>query len=293
MSGKEFFVRRYEELGWKFREFHPKQAIRINTANVRKTDIVRRLRSRGIELEKIPFLEDGYWITKSAFSIGATTEYLLGYYSIQEAAAQIPVTLFSQLEGKTVLDACAAPGGKTIQLGNLMRNTGTIIALDNKKTRLIALANQLERCKIKNTIVYHMDARQTSELNIKFDRILLDVPCSGNYATDSNWFHRRTINDVRRNARLQKQILSEATETLTDEGEIIYATCSMEPEENEQNINWAIKNLDLQVEKIHCHGKKAKRHIFGKKLDIMVENCVRIWPEQTQGFFICKLRKRG
>ncbi|MCW4052083.1 MAG: RsmB/NOP family class I SAM-dependent RNA methyltransferase [Candidatus Bathyarchaeota archaeon] len=293
MSGKEFFVSRYEELGWKFHEFHPKQAIRINTANVRKTDIIRRLRSRGIELAKIPFLEDGYWITKSAFSIGATTEYLLGYYSIQEAAAQIPVTLFSQLENKTVLDACAAPGGKTIQLGNLMHNTGTIIALDNKKSRLIALANQLERCKIKNTIVYHMNAKQASELNMKFDRILLDVPCSGNFAGNSDWFQRRTIKDVRRNARLQRKILSEATKTLTDEGEIIYATCSLEPEENEQNINWAIKNLNLQVEKIHCHGIKANRSIFRKELDILVENCVRIWPEQTQGFFICKLKKRG
>ncbi len=293
MSSKEFFLRRYEELGWKFRKVHLKQAIRINTANVRKTDILSRLRSRGIELEKIPFLDDGYWITKSPFSVGATVEYLLGYYSIQEAAAQIPVTLFSHLEGTTVLDACAAPGGKTIQLSNLMRNTGTVIALDRKTSRLVALTNQLERCRTRNVVVYHMDARQVSALKMRFDRILLDVPCSGNYVTDKDWFQKRTIHDVRRNARLQRQILSEATMTLTDDGEIIYSTCSLEPEENEQNIQWAIRNLDLQVEKIQCHGQKVNRTIVGKELDTMVENCVRIWPEHTQGFFISKLKKRG
>jgi NOL1/NOP2/sun family putative RNA methylase len=293
MSSKEFFLRRYEELGWKFRKFHLKQAIRINTANIKKVDIISRLRSRGIDLEKIPFLDDGYWITESAFSVGATVEYLLGYYSIQEAAAQIPVTLFSHLEGTTVLDACAAPGGKTIQLSNLMRNTGIVVALDRRTSRLMALTNQLERCRTRNTIVYHMDARQASELKMKFDRILLDVPCSGNYVTDNGWFQKRTIHDVRRNAKLQRQILSEATTTLSDEGELIYATCSLEPEENEQNIHWAIENLDLQVEKIHCYGQKASRTIFGKKLNTMVENCVRIWPKHTQGFFISKLKKRG
>ena len=292
MSGNEFFVSRYEELGWKYENVEPQQAIRINTINAEEEDIVKRLESLGTKLEKISFLENGYWVCHSKFSIGATSEYLLGLYSIQEAAAQIPATLFTELKDKTVLDANAAPGGKTVQLADLMHNTGAIVALDVKRQRLTALSNQLERCRVKNTIVYHMDARQASRLKIKFDRILLDVPCSGNFVTDAEWFSRRTIMDVERNAKLQREILTEAAEVLKDDGEIVYATCSLEPEENELNIEWAIKHLNLQVEKVNCYGEKAPTDIFGKQLDSSIENCRRIWPGQTQGFFVCKIKKR-
>ncbi|NWF86213.1 RsmB/NOP family class I SAM-dependent RNA methyltransferase [Candidatus Bathyarchaeota archaeon] len=291
MSGKEFFVNRYEKLGWKYEDVVPKQAIRINIMNADETRVVKRLESLGIELERVPFLEHGYWVSKTKFSIGVATEYLLGYYSIQEAAAQIPATLFSELKDKTVLDACAAPGGKTVQLANLMQNTGAIIALDVEKVRLAALANHLERCSVTNTIVYHLDARKASQLKTKFDHILLDVPCSGNFAADKDWFKRRTIKDVERNAELQREILAEATKVLKDGGEIVYSTCSLEPEENELNINWAIKELNLKVEKVNCYGERAKTNIFGKQLDNSVADCRRIWPGTTQGFFVCKLKR--
>ena len=291
MSGKEVFVRRYKELGWTCREVELKRSIRINTLNSRKTDVVERLESQGMVLEKIPFLQNGYWVTKSRFSAGATTEYLLGYYSIQEAAAQIPATLFTGLENKTVLDACAAPGGKTVQLADLMQNTGVTIALDVKRQRLTALSNQLERCRIRNTIVYQLDAREASRLNIEFDRLLLDVPCSGNYATDKGWFSRRTLDDVENNAKVQRRILDEASKVVSANGEIVYSTCSLEPEENELNIDWAIKTLDLVVEEINCHGEEGLTNVFGENLDSSIRNCRRIWPGQTQGFFVCKLKK--
>jgi NOL1/NOP2/sun family putative RNA methylase len=293
MSGKEFFIKRYSGLGWKYTPTELMQAIRINPTNTNESDAVTRLKARGIELEPISFASHGYWIRKSAFSVGATTEYLLGHYSIQEAAAQIPATLFADLEDKVVLDACAAPGGKTTQLADLMRNTGVIIALDVEKRRLTALSNHLERCHTSNTIVYHMDARRASELKIKFDRILLDVPCSGNFATDRDWFRRRTIEDVQRNAGLQREILAEAVKALKDEGEIVYSTCSLEPEEDEFNTDWALKHLDLQTVPIDCYGEPAPTEIFGRQLDRQMANCRRIWPGPTQGFFVCKLKKRG
>jgi len=291
MPHKDFFIKRYAELGWKYKDVKPKQAIRINRINSKGADVAGRLKALGVRLEKVPFLESGYWIKKSRFSMGATTEYLVGLYSIQEAAAQIPATLFTDLPGKTVLDACAAPGGKTVQLADLMGNTGVIVALDVKKRRLTALANQLERCGVKNTIVYALDARYASRLKIKFDRILLDVPCSGNFATDAEWFERRTIQDVERNAKIQREILTEVAKVLAGDGEIVYSTCSLEPEENELNIDWAVKTLNLKVEKIHCYGEKPRTQIFGKKLDSQIENCRRIWPGKTQGFFVCKLKR--
>jgi NOL1/NOP2/sun family putative RNA methylase len=292
MSGKEFFVNRYRELGWTYRDVELKLSIRINTMNADRDNVLKRLESLGMKLERIPFLEDGFWIGKSKFSVGATAEYLLGFYSIQEASAQIPATLFTELENKTVLDACASPGGKTVQLADIMKNSGVIIALDIKKRRLFPLSNQLERSRVKNTIVYQMDAREASKLNMKFERVLLDVPCSGNYVTDSEWFSKRSMKDVKRNARRQKEILTEATKIVGDNGEIVYSTCSMEPEENELNIDWAIRTLNLQVEEIKCHGEKGLTKVFGRELDGSMKNCRRIWPGQTQGFFVCKLRKQ-
>lgn len=292
MSSKDFFIRRYQELGWKYEDVTPRQAIRINTVNVEKTtSILQRLRSIGITLERVPFLHQGYWVRESKFSVGATSEYLLGLYSIQEAASQIPVTLFTELEHKTVLDACAAPGGKTVQLADSMRNTGAIIALDIRKQRLAALANQLERCHVKNTVVYHLDARQVPQLKISFDRILLDMPCSGNPAADRNWFRRRTMKDVERNAALQKEILAGTVKALKDDGEMVYSTCSLEPEEDELNIDWAIRKLGLQVEDIDCYGQKGLTKVFGKHLDGSIEKCRRVWPGQTQGFFACKMKR--
>jgi NOL1/NOP2/sun family putative RNA methylase len=293
MSGKEFFVERYERLGWEFEDAKPRQAIRINVTNAEGKNLEGRLQAIGVQLDKVPFLETGYWVRDSKVSVGATAEYLLGFYSIQEAAAQIPAMLFTGLKGRTVLDACAAPGGKTVQLADLMGNTGVLVALDVKKRRLAALSNHLERCHVGNAVVYHLDARQASRLKLKFDRVLLDAPCSGNFATDRDWFKRRTLKDVKRNARLQREILAEATACLSDEGKLVYSTCSLEPEENEVNMDWAVKHLKLQIEEVNCYGQNGLTEVFGSRLDVSVERCRRIWPGETQGFFVCKLRKRG
>ena len=291
MSSKEFFVNRYRQLGWEFENVEPRQAIRINASNAKGKNLVERMHALGVQLEPVPFLETGYWVCCSKVSVGATAEYLLGLYSIQEAAAQIPATLFTALKHKTVLDACAAPGGKTVQLADLMDNTGAVVALDAQKRRLAALANHLERCHVSNAVVYLLDARQASRLNLKFDRVLLDVPCSGNFAAGHAWFKRRTLQDIERNAQLQRELLTAAAACLSDYGEMVYSTCSLEPEENEVNMDWAVKHLNLQIEEIACYGQKGLTDVFGKRLDVSVERCKRIWPAETQGFFICKLTR--
>lgn len=291
MSGKEFFVKRYAQLGWEFKEVESRQAIRINQVNAKCKNIVERMRNLGVRLEKVPFLEAGYWVGKSRVSVGATAEYLLGFYSVQEAAAQIPATLFTEVKRKTVLDACAAPGGKTVQLADLMSYTGAIVALDVNGRRLNALSNHLERCCVNNTVVYNLDSRRASTLGLKFDGILLDVPCSGNFASDPQWFNRRTLKDVERNAMVQREILAEAVKCLAPNGEIVYSTCSLEPEEDELNIDWAVKNLKLHIEEVDSPGEKGVTEVFGKRLSVSVERCMRVWPDSTQGFFVCKLKK--
>ncbi len=292
MSGKEFFLNRYEQLGWKYRSIQLRQAIRINQMNTEGKTIIERLEDLGVHLEKISFLPQGYWVLGSKVSVGATAEYLLGLYSIQEAAAQTPVTLFTALKGKRLLDCAAAPGGKTVQLADYMENTGAIVAIDINKRRLTALTNHLERCHVGNTIVYQLDARNAPKMGLKFDRVLVDAPCSGNFASDPDWFKNRTMQDVERNARVQREILAKAADCLNEKGEIVYSTCSLEPEEDELNIDWAIKKLNLEIKEVNCPGTKGLTEVFGKQLDSSIERCRRFWPDETQGFFVCKLVRR-
>jgi NOL1/NOP2/sun family putative RNA methylase len=292
MSGKEFFQDRYRQLGWQLKEVKLRQSIRINNANAKGKNLVGRLASLGVQLKKILFLQSGCWVMDSTVSAGATAEYLFGLYSIQEAAAQIPVSVFGDLKGKRVLDCSAAPGGKTVQLADVMENTGAIVALDVDKRRLNALSNHLERCRISNTVVYLRDARQAPTLNLKFDRILVDAPCSGNYAADRDWFKNRTLKDIERNAALQREILTKALDCLSERGELVYSTCSLEPEEDELNMDWAVKHLPVEIQEINCYGEKGLTSVFGTHLDSSLQRCRRLWPGETQGFFVCKL-KRG
>jgi NOL1/NOP2/sun family putative RNA methylase len=291
MSGKEFFRDRYKQLGWELKEIKLRQAIRINNTAAKGKNLVERLSSLGVKLEKISFLQSGYWVAESKVSPGATAEYLLGLYSIQEAAAQIPVSLFSDLKGKKVLDCAAAPGGKTTQFADAMENTGAVVALDVDKRRLAALGNHLERCHVANTVVYLLDARQAPSLNVKFDRVLVDAPCSGNYAADRNWFRNRSLKDVERNAAAQREILTKAAECLSERGELVYSTCSLEPEEDELNMDWAIEQLNLETQEINSYGSRGLTKVFGRQLDPSVARGRRIWPGQTQGFFVCKLKR--
>ncbi len=291
MSGLEFFKDRYKQLGWLLQDVVLRQAIRVNNSNAKGKNLVQRLAGLGVNLEKISFLESGYWVNDSKVSAGATAEYLLGLYSIQEAAAQIPVSLFTDLKGKKALDMAAAPGGKTVQLADAMDNTGAIIALDVDKRRIAALGNHLERCHVANTIVYMLDARRAPILGTKFNRVLVDAPCSGNYAADENWFKHRTLKDIERNAGVQREILTKAVECLTDDGEVVYSTCSLEPEEDELNVDWAIRALDLEIQEINCIGQPGLTKVFGKQLDPTVARSRRFWPDQTQGFFVCKFKR--
>ena len=125
-AGKEFFRNRYEKLGGKIEDLPHIPSIRVNS--LRKSNIIPRLEKLGVILEKIPFTRQGYRVKKSKFSLGAITEYLLGYYYLQEAAAQLPVDVLDPKPTDTVLDCCAAPGGKTVQLAANMKNNGTIVA---------------------------------------------------------------------------------------------------------------------------------------------------------------------
>lgn len=291
----KFFLDRYERLGEKVRTgIQLRQSLRVNTLRINEKELVQRLQALGVVLSRISWLKHGYYVEKSGFSLGASIEFLLGYYYLQEAAAQLPVEVLNPLPGEIVLDCCAAPGGKTTQIAQLMQNDGVLVALEKKKHRLLSLRNNLERCGVANAVVYHLDAVKAGMLGLQFDRVLLDAPCSGNYATDKYWFAKRAIEDIRRSALFQKSLLKSALSVLKPNGLLVYSTCSLEPEENELNIQWLLDNFHVKLEPVQVVvGDPGLTSVFGKKLDKSIACCRRFWPHKTgtEGFFIARVRK--
>lgn len=292
---KSFFVKRYRQLGGSATRIHLPSTLRVNTTKTDHRTLLTRLHSQGIVCERIPWLMHGYTISRKRVSPGATTEYVRGLYYLQETAAQIPVEVLNPQPGEKVLDCCAAPGGKTTQLAQWMKNTGTIIAYELKTHRLPSIAVNLERMGVTNTTVYKGDVTTCTLQG--FDKILVDAPCSGNYAADPTWFDKRTYEGIKKSSAIQRRIMKHVVSLLKPNGLLVYATCSLEPEENEMIINWALQTLPVTVEKIPTRipGDNGIINPFGVKLLPAVRKCKRLWPYKTntQGFFIALMRKHG
>ncbi|MGV8141273.1 MAG: NOL1/NOP2/sun family putative RNA methylase [Candidatus Woesearchaeota archaeon] len=289
-------VKRYNSLGCMCKNIELKHSLRVNTLKISETEIIERLKGLGVKLTKIPYTDYGYYYN-AKFSLGATPEYLQGYYYLQEAASQLPPKVLAPKSEDTVLDMCAAPGSKTTQIAQYMKNNGTIIALDADPRRLFALRNNLERCGITNTILYKKDSRFVFDLGMQFDKILLDAPCSGNYVVEKEFFTKKSVDGIRERARLQKELLKSAIRVLKKGGTLVYSTCSLEPEEDEMNIDWVLsKYPEMKLEQTGLDiGDEGLTDVFGKKLNPEIKKCRRFWPEKTgtEGFFIAKMIKKA
>jgi NOL1/NOP2/sun family putative RNA methylase len=274
------------------------KSFRINTLKIGKKELLPRLVERGWKLKQIPWWKNGYWVDVPTENLTNTIEYCLGYYYIQEAASMIPPLVLDPKPDEIILDACAAPGSKTTQIAEVMKNSGVIIANDYSLKRLKALRGNLQRLGVMNCVVTYMDIRDFWKTGLKFDKILLDAPCSGTGSIVSSWriMKECSISTIKRLSNYQKILLKSVVKCLKEDGILVYSTCSMEPEENEENVDFAVKKLKLRVERVKVKGLKHRNGLLewnGKKFDESVANSIRIFPQDnlTEGFFICKLRK--
>jgi len=297
--------RYYDILG---EEFDPatcelKRSLRVNTLKISSEKLVKRLTEKGAKLEKIPFLKDAYWYTAD-FSLASSTEYLLGLFYMQESASQIPpLVLLNDLNIETIdennppliLDMAAAPGSKTTQLAALTKDKIPIIAIDNHAPRLQILANNLDRLGIKSVLTYRKDGRYVDDLEKEFDYILLDAPCSGNFCIEKDYFMKRSISDISGRSKLQKELLRAAYLVLKKEGTLVYSTCSLEPEEDEEVIDWFLETYkDMKLEPIEMSvGDEGITKVKDRELNKEITKTKRFWPHKTgmQGFYIAKLKK--
>jgi len=281
---------------------HTSQArfLRCNTLKISPEDLSKRLSKKWTIQQPFEKNPEIFLVTSNLLpgELGNSIEHVLGYYYIQEVSSMMPPLALDPKPGELILDLFASPGSKTTQIASMMENEGTIIANDLKHDRIIILASNLERCGVSNTIVTKNDAiglcSKLSKEGWKFDKILLDVPCSGEGTLRSSpkTFLMWNIKVVKKLSRMQKKFIAFAVKLLKPGGTLVYSTCTHSPEENEAVLDFALKNFPLKVESLSLPLKcrpgitSWKEESFSSDL----KKTCRVYPQDnnSEGFFISK-----
>jgi tRNA (cytosine40_48-C5)-methyltransferase len=275
------------------------KSIRINTLKY-KEDILDNIyfKENKIILKKINYISNSYFIESQVSAIGNTIEQLLGYFQIQEVSSMLPAVILNPNEKDIVLDLTAAPGNKTSFLAQIMNNKGLIIANDIDKKRIKTLKYTLKKLGVTNTIIFCKDGTDFN-INIKFNKILLDAPCSCEGIVRKkpksliNWSNQL----VKTKSNLQKKLILNAYDLLDKNGELVYSTCTLSPEENEEVIDYLINNrTNVKIIPIEIKELNTSCGILNyksKKYNKNIKYAIRIYPHKTdlEGFFICKIKK--
>lgn len=257
----------------------PQVTIRINKLKTNKEELMAKLKKQNIECEDINVnekLTEDFLIINKIKNIENLDLFKDGYFTVQDISAGLTAKILNPKPNEVVLDACSAPGGKTTYMAELMKNKGTIEAWDIHQHRTKLVEQNAKRLGINIIKTQVKDASIYDEnLNEKFDKILLDVPCLGigviKRKPDIKW--QRKIEDIEEITKIQKLILEKCSKYLKHGGELVYSTCSILKEENENIISEFLKE--------------------NKNFDIAQNTSINIIPDKNMdGFFICKLLKK-
>ena len=312
---KPLFLERMKELlGKDFDNYieilkkEPVRSLRCNTIKISSEELKKRLEVKGWKIKQ-PFSEyPEIMIVENELlpgEFGRSIEHLLGLYYIQEIASMLPILVLNPKPDERFLDICASPGSKTTQAAAKMKNQGLIIANEVKLGRITILSANLERCGVMNAVITRRDGialcKRFEKEKILFDKILLDAPCSGEGTIRSTpktleMWNIKTIENL---SRLQKSLIASAIAILKPKGVLVYSTCTHAPEENEEVIDFALKNFKIEVEIIKLPKElKCRQGMLNwkdKEYSKDVKNSCRIYPQDsdTEGFFIAKIKKVG
>lgn len=277
-------------------------SLRVNTIKSTMSEIQTMLSRERITAEPVPWWNNALIVhSSSARTLTELPEYEKGCFYIQNLSSMIPPLVLDPQKNERILDLTSAPGSKTTQIAALMENTGEIVANDISRTRLYKLQANLDRYGITNTHVKSYPAEVAWKHYIEyFDRTLLDAPCSmeGTFnAHDSSTYANWSLKQIKRLAQQQKWMLRSAVTATKPGGIIVYSTCTLAPEENEEAIEWILKkekgNIEiLSVDMPSLPSSSGMTEWKNKKLDIDVKHTLRIIPSATmEGFFVTKMRK--
>ena len=283
----------------------PRNFIRCNTLKISCNELFLRLKKKWNVVQPFHEFSEIMLIDQDLGpgALGNALEHLLGYYYIQEVCSMMSVIALNPQPGERVLDLCASPGSKTTQIASLMENKGTIIANDIKLDRLKILSANLERCGVMNCVSVRNDGvglcSRLAREGWKFDKVLLDAPCSGEgtLRSSAKTFLSWNLKVVEKLSREQKKLIANALKCLKVGGTLVYSTCTHSPEENEEVVDFALKNFPVRLEKMELP-LKCRSGVTawdGSHFSNDVSKCCRIYPQDndSEGFFVSKLTLIG
>lgn len=249
-----------------------KAAIRVNTLKATKEEVINELRASGLDVEETDLVKNGLLVD------GSIQNHKLlknGKIIIQDLSAQLVSEVIAPIEGENVLDACSAPGGKSSHLSAIMNNTGTIHACDIHQHKIKLMEKFFNHNGNTNIKMQLVDARELKNYNLEgsFDHVLADVPCSGfgvmGHKVDLKY--QINLDSIEEIKELQKEILESTWELVKTGGTYTYSTCTINKEENEEQIENFIKDR--------------------KDVEVMYERTILPFEYHSDGFYICKMRK--
>ena len=258
----------------KFLHQPPEVILRANLLKISTQNLREELQAAGVEIDLLPVADEAL-VLKKRKGIEATASYKNGHFEFQDVSSQFVSRLLSPEPGMTVIDACAGAGGKTLHLGALMKNQGTLVAMDVHEDKLQRLHTRCGRAGLD--IVRTIRIRNEKELSPwieKADRLLLDVPCSGlgvlRRKPATKWFLDEE--ELQRLLLLQRKILTDYSQMVSVGGIMVYATCSILPSENQDQIAWFLdSHPNFEIEEEH-----------------------HLWPSHGyDGFYAVRLKKNG
>lgn len=243
----EYFYKNYgEEFTKKLLKANnemPPFTIRVNTLKTSKSDLMNNLKELGFEIEETVY--DNALNILNPKGIIDTKYFDEGHFYVQDLGSILVASFLNPRENSSLLDLCAAPGGKTTHLAELMNNTGEIMACDKSQGKIKLIQENAKRLGVKNIETRVNDARVLNKDFIdKFDYVLVDAPCSGTglyrKKPDIKW--NKDLEDIKSLAEIQLEILDKAKDYVKDGGELLYSTCSLSKIENEDVVNKFLEN---------------------------------------------------
>ncbi len=267
----------------------------VNPLKTEPAQLLSQLQGLGLDPQPIEWMP-GAWQVAAWRSPGHTLAFTAGWYYVQEAIAMAAVQALDPQPGERILDLCAAPGGKTAQIALRLQESGLVVANEMHAARLPSLTTTLARMGCTNVITTQADGRHLTLPPQIFDRVLVDVPCSG----EGNLRRRRhprpwQATHGARIAAAQRQLLSRALDLVKPGGTVVYSTCTFAPEENEAVLD-AVLGDRAYLEPIALPGLRGQPGLSqwqGQSYREDIRHARRYWPHlnNTGGFFVAKLRR--
>lgn len=236
----------------KWNNSRPAVTIRVRRDKSSVSDMMLKLTEAGVEGNPCETMPDDCIELRHGIRITDLPGFSEGLFMIQDPSTLAPVLLLDPRPGEEILDACSAPGGKTIHIAEKMEGTGSLTALDIDWRRLRAVEDNIKRSGFKNIRIFEADARdKTAMLRHTFDAVLVDAPCTNTGVLrrrpEARW--RFTESTLSESAAVQRELLEACAAAVKPGGRLVYSTCSLEPEEGETLVErWANSHKDFALE---------------------------------------------